>query len=97
MSDKNYLNLIDFGSSKIRFSVYDTHSDEIYVDSKSILYQEDHKNHFNFIVDTVKKAEKKYSANFSDLKDFLQKNRWTVTWHFIAFSLLGIAFLGSWC
>ena len=67
MSDKNYLNLIDFGSSKIRFSVYDTHSDEIYVDSKSILYQEDHKNHFNFIVDTVKKAEKKYSYHIKDI------------------------------
>ena len=67
MSDKNYLNLIDFGSSKIRFSVYDTHSDEMYADSKFILYQEDYKNHFNFIVDTVKKAEKKLSYHIKDI------------------------------
>ncbi len=40
--------------------------------------------------DSAVRAEKKYSANFSDLKDFLKKNRRTVTWHFLAFSLLGI-------
>ena len=67
MSDKNYFNLIDLGSSKIRFSVYNTHFDEMYSDSKSILYQEDYKNHFNFIVDTVKKAEKNLSYHIKDI------------------------------
>ena len=67
MSDKNYFNLIDFGSSKIRFSVYDINFDEIYADSKSILYQEDYKNHFNFVIESVKKAEKKISYHIKDI------------------------------
>ncbi len=67
MSDKDYFNLIDFGSSKIRFSVYDNHFYEMYADSKSILFEEEYKNHFNFIVDTVKEAEKKLSYHIKDI------------------------------
>ena len=67
MSSNEYFNLIDFGSSKIRFSVYNTSFKEKYTESKSILLDDDYKNHFNFITDTVKRAEKELSYHIKDI------------------------------
>ena len=67
MSNNNYFNLIDFGSSKIRFAVYDNNLEKKYSESKFILPENNYKNHFNYIADTVKRAEKKFSYHIKDI------------------------------
>ena len=39
------------------------------------------------------KAESNNGASFKELKKFLRENKWTVIWHFTAFSLLGIGII----
>lgn len=39
---------------------------------------------------TAATAESSHGASFKDLRKFLRENVWTVTWHFAAFSLIGI-------
>ena len=39
MNKKNYFNIIDFGSSKIRFSVFDNNLNEKFSESKKVYIQ----------------------------------------------------------
>ena len=68
MNKINYFNLIDFGSSKIRFSVFDSDLKEKFSETKTVTYNnENYDNHFDEIRKTVKKAEKKISFHINDI------------------------------
>ena len=68
MNKVNYFNLIDFGSSKIRFSVFDSDLKEKFSETKTVTYNnENYVNHFDEIRKTVKKAEKKISFHINDI------------------------------
>ena len=61
MNKVNYFNLIDFGSSKIRFSVFDSDLKEKFSETKTVTYNnENYDNHFDEIRKTVKKQKKKF-------------------------------------
>ena len=51
-----YFNLIDFGSSKIRFSIYDVNLNIKFSEAKSVII--DIVNHFEVIKNIIRKAEK---------------------------------------
>ena len=68
MNKINYFNLIDFGSSKIRFSVFDSDLKEKFSETKTVTYNnENYDNHFDEIRKTVKRAEKKISFHINDI------------------------------
>ncbi|MDC3043438.1 hypothetical protein OA160_02245 [Candidatus Pelagibacter sp.] len=66
MDKKNYFNVIDFGSSKIRFSVFDFELNNKYSDSKKTYINENFQNHFETIEKIIKNAEKKISFHVED-------------------------------
>ena len=67
MDNKNYINVIDFGSSKIRFSVFDKELNEKHNDNKSIKYENNYSQHLEEIKLIVKNAEKNISTHIEDL------------------------------
>ena len=71
MTKESYYNLIDFGNSKIRFSVFDNNLDEKYSDNKIISINDKFEDHFKEIETIIKKAEKKISFHITDLILFL--------------------------
>ena len=67
MDRKKLFNVIDFGSSKIRFSVFDLNLNEKYSESKKVYINENFQNHFETINEIIKKAEKKISLHIEDI------------------------------
>ncbi len=67
MNKRNFFNVIDFGSSKIRLSTFDINFNEKFSDSINVSLNEDFKNHFEAINKIVKKAEKKFSHHIEDI------------------------------
>ncbi len=67
MNKKNFFNIIDFGSSKIRFSTFDINYDEKFSDSIEVSINDDFNNHFEAINKIVKKSEKKFSHHIEDI------------------------------
>ncbi len=67
MNKRNFFNVIDFGSSKIRLSTFDINFNEKFSDSINVSLNEDFKNHFEAINKIVKKAEKKFSDHIEDI------------------------------
>ena len=67
MNKRNFFNVIDFGSSKIRLSTFDINFNEKFSDSINVSINEDFKNHFEAINKIVKKAEKKFSYHIEDI------------------------------
>ena len=66
--DKNFIfNVIDFGSSKIRFSTFDFEFNEKYGESKQVYFNESFQNHFETINKIIKNAEKKISLHVEDI------------------------------
>ena len=59
MSKENYINIIDFGTSKIRFAVFDNKLNEKFIETNEVIINENYSNHFNLINQITKKAEKK--------------------------------------
>ena len=55
-----YFNLIDFGSSKIRFSIYDVNLKIKFSEAKSVIIDNNFVNHFEVIKNIIRKAEKKF-------------------------------------
>ena len=49
MNKNDFFNVLDFGSSKIRFSVYDNKFKEKYFNSVSINIHKDNDDHLNII------------------------------------------------
>jgi hypothetical protein len=67
MNKRNFFNVIDFGSSKIRLSTFDINLNEKFSDSIQVSIDEDFQNHFNAINKIIKKAEKKFSYHIEDI------------------------------
>ena len=67
MNKNNFLNIIDFGSSKIRFASFDINLEEKFSDSSKVYINEDFQKHFEIIKKIVKKAEKKFSHHIEDI------------------------------
>ena len=67
MSKDKYFNLIDYGASKIRFSVFDKNYNEKYSETVEAIYNQKYNNHFEEIVKIIKKAEKQISFHIEDI------------------------------
>ena len=67
MSKKKNFNVLDFGSSKIRFSVFDNELSTLHSDTKSIEFENNFVEYFDEIKLIIKKAEKKISNHIEDL------------------------------
>ncbi len=67
MNKNNYFNIIDFGSSKIRFGIFDLNLDEKFSDSTNIHDNESLQSHFEALGKIIKKAEKKFSYHIEDI------------------------------
>ena len=65
MSKDNYYNLVDLGSSKISFSVFDINLNTKYSESKELNIEKNNK--FETIIELIKKAEKKNSFHVKDI------------------------------
>ena len=46
MNKRNFFNIIDFGSSKVRFTTFDINLNEKFSDSINVYLNEDFQNHF---------------------------------------------------
>ena len=75
MSENNYYNIIDFGSSKIRFSVFDNKLKEKFSESKITIFNNDNLSYFSEIKNIVKKAEKEISSHIEDIILILDSKR----------------------
>ena len=67
MNKENYISILDFGSSKIRFSVFDSNLNEKFLESSNAILESDYSNHFKKINHIVKLAEKKISSHIQDI------------------------------
>ena len=67
MNKINYFNVIDFGSSKIRFASFDNKLNEKFSKSEKVSLNENLQNHFETINTIIKKAEKKLSNHIEDI------------------------------
>ncbi|OCW75363.1 hypothetical protein AKH19_07180 [Pelagibacteraceae bacterium GOM-A1] len=67
MGKNRYFNVIDFGSSKIRFASFDNNLDEKFSESIKIYTNENLQSHFEAINKIIKKAEKKFSDHIEDI------------------------------
>ena len=67
MSNQNYFNILDFGSSKLRFSVFGDDLKLKYSASKSVEIENNYSNKIEIFNDIIKKAEKKISKHIEDI------------------------------
>lgn len=67
MNKENFFNLIDFGSSKVRFSVFDYESNKKFSESRNVSINTNYTDHFKVINEVVKKAEKSISYHVNDV------------------------------
>ena len=67
MDKKSFYNLIDFGSSKIRFATFDFDLNPIFSETKKINLNETFENRFEVIGRIIKNAEKKISSHVEDV------------------------------
>lgn len=74
MNKENYINILDFGYSKIRFSVFDNNLNEKFLGSSNVILETDFSNHFKKINNIVKLAENKISRHIQDIVLTLDQN-----------------------
>ena len=67
MNKNDFFNILDFGSSKIRFTIYDNKFKEKYFNSVSINVHKDSYDHFDIINNIIKDSEKKISSHIQDI------------------------------
>ena len=67
MTSENYYNIIDFGSSKIRFAVFDNDCNEKYLNTSAVNFNTSSGNHFDNLLQIIKEAEKKISFHVKDI------------------------------
>ena len=67
MGKNNYFNVIDFGSSKIRFASFDNNFDKKFSESIKVYTNENLQSHFEAINKIIKKAEKNFSDHIEDI------------------------------
>ncbi len=74
MNKEKYINILNFGFSKIRFSVFDSNLNERFLGSSNVILETDFSNHFKKINNIVKLAEKKISRHIQDIVLTLDPN-----------------------
>ena len=67
MAEENYINILDFGSSKIRFSVFDLNKKKKFSKNKKVLLVENYDSHFDNLDIIIKEAEKEISYHVEDI------------------------------
>ena len=67
MNKRNFFNIIDFGSSKVRFTTFDINLNEKFSDSIKVNLNADLQNHFEVVNKIIRKAEKKFSYHIEDI------------------------------
>ncbi len=67
MNKKKLFNIIDFGSSKVRFATFDINLNEKFSESKKVYANNDFQNHFEAVNNIIKNAEKKFSYHIEDI------------------------------
>ena len=67
MGKNNYFNILDFGSSKIRFSVFDSNKNSKFFKNKEVLLSDNYESHFNNLNKIIKEAEKQISFHVEDI------------------------------
>jgi len=75
MNKNNILSILDLGSSKIRFTVFDSELKKIFSKSTIIYKNDDSKNYFQEIKKIVKIAEKEISVHIEDIILMLDSNK----------------------
>ena len=67
MNRENFFNIIDFGSSNIRLSVFDQGLNEKFSEIRNLVFLDDYSKHFDVTIEMIKKAEKKNSYHIIDI------------------------------
>ena len=67
MNRENFFNIIDFGSSNIRFSVFDQDLNEKFSEIRNLIFMDDYSKHIDVTIEMIKKAEKKNSYHINDI------------------------------
>ena len=67
MGEKNFINVLDFGSSKIRFSVFDLNKNNKFSKNKEVSFSDNYEDHFNNLDKIIKEAEKQISFHVEDI------------------------------
>ena len=67
MDNSNIINILDLGSTKLRFAVFDNQLNEKFSESKNVVLNDDYSDHFEQINYIIKKAEKKISSHIQDI------------------------------
>ena len=75
MNKKNYFNIIDLGSSRVRLSVFDNELNNIFSESKNLDFNRDEIDNFNNIQNLIKKAEKKISSHLDNIILLVDSNK----------------------
>lgn len=75
MNKKNYFNIIDLGSSRVRLSVFDNKLSNIFSESKNLNFNKDEIDNFNNIQNLIKKAEKKISSHLDNIILLVDSNK----------------------
>ena len=67
MSKEKFLNILDLGNSKIRFTVFNEKYEKSFSENISVNYENDYSNHFHEINKIIKQAEKKISSHIENI------------------------------
>lgn len=67
MYKKKFFNVLDFGSSKVRFSVFDEELNNKFSKTLPVFLNRDFSNHFKNIKEIIKLAEKEISTHIQDI------------------------------
>ena len=74
MDNQNYINILDFGSSRIRFSVFNNDLKEVYTESENVKLENNLLNHMLKTRKIIKNAEKKITNHINDSVIILDLN-----------------------
>ncbi len=74
MDNQNYINILDFGSSRIRFSVFNNDLKEVYTESENVKLENNLINHMLKTRKIIKNAEKKITNHINDSVIILDLN-----------------------
>lgn len=67
MAKKSFFNIVDYGTSNIRVSIYNSELIEKFSETYTNLLNERNLDHLNVLTNIIKKAEKKISSHIEDL------------------------------
>ena len=67
MAKKSFFNIVDYGTSNIRVSIYNSELIEKFSETYTNLLNERNLDHLSVLTNIIKKAEKKISSHIEDL------------------------------